>query len=226
MIVVGGTVGKSGRSIRRPVLPVFVLQRKTTAAFAATPAGQTVIQTVTHTHPTVTAGASHTPDARIQGTPTHGPKTCPGLADAQNLAASYHLSTTSTGAAVTAICTLHDGTFKGATTAGVSVTADRVYGYGEIKQLLTYAQYLAAHDHANTTGKLSDINVSSYLADALHSCGSTPLEVCLAKHLPGFVPGTGHDNKPTTTPTPNGNAPTTTLTPNGNKPTGTPTPRH
>lgn len=193
-----------------------------TAAFAATPAGQTVVQTLTHAHPTVTAVATHGHGSQSQATPASGQKSCPGLSDAQNLAASYHLSTTSTGAAVTAICALHDGTFKGTTTTGASVTVNRVYGYGEINQLLTYARYLAAHDSANTSGALNDTNVSSYLADALHSCGTTPLQVCVQKN----VPGSSHGNKPTTTPTPNGNKPTGTPTPNGNKPTGTPTPHH
>lgn len=194
----------------------------TTAAFAATPAGQTVMQTLTHTHPAVTAVATHGSDHQAQGTPAHGQPTCPGLADAQNLAASYQLSTASTGTAVTAICALHAGTFKSTTTAGASVTASRTYGYGEIDQLLTYAQYLAAHDSANAAGKLSDANVSSYLADALHSCGTTPVQVCVQKN----VPGSSHGNQPTMTPTPNGNKPTTTPTPNGNKPTATPTPHH
>lgn len=193
-----------------------------TAAFAATPAGQTVVQSLVHTRPTVTAVATHSSGSEAQGTPAHGQKNCSGLSDAQNLAASYHLSTASSGAAVTTICALHQGTFKGTTTGGVSVTASRVYGYGEIDQLLTYAQYLAAHDSANTSGKLDDTNVSSYLADALHSCGTTPLQVCIQKN----VPGSNHGNKPTTTPTPNGNRPTTTPTPNGNRPTGTPTPHH
>jgi hypothetical protein len=184
-----------------------------TAAFAATPAGQTVVQSFTHAHPTVTASATHraTPEAR--GTTSHGQKTCPGLADAQNLAASYHLSTASTGATVEALCALHEGTFTGTTTAGVKVAASRVYGYGEIDQLLTYAQYLAAHNSANAGGKLSDTNVSSYLANALHSCGPTVLESCLKTNIPGFTPGNGHGNKPTTTPTPNGHKPTETPTP-------------
>lgn len=193
-----------------------------TAAFAATPAGQTVVQSLTHAHPTVTAAATH--DANNgQGTASSNHASCPGLTVAQNLATLYHLSTDSKGAAVTAICALHQGTFKGMTTTNTSVTASRVYGYGEIDQLLTYAQFLAAHDSANAGGKLSDSNASSYLADALNNCGSTPLEKCLMTKIPGFQPGNG--NKPSTTPTPH-DKPTGTPTPNGNKPTGTPTPHH
>lgn len=182
-----------------------------TAAFAATPAGQTVVQSFTHAHPTATAAAIHraTPEAR--GTALHGQNSCPGLSDAQNLAASYHLNTASTSTTVKELCALHEGTFTSTTTAGVKVTVSRVYGYGEIDHLLAYAQYLAA----KAGGKLSDTNVSNYLANALHSCGSTPLESCLKTNIPGFTPDSGHGNKPTTTPTPN-----------GHKPTGTPTPHH
>ncbi|HEY1351640.1 MAG TPA: hypothetical protein VGF67_18635 [Ktedonobacteraceae bacterium] len=191
-----------------------------TAAFAATPAGQTVVQSLTHTHPTTTAAATH--GAQAQGTSAHGQKTCAGLADAQNLATSFHLSTASTGAAITAICALHAGTFRSMTSAGVKVAADRVYGYGEIRQLLTYAQYLATHNSANAGGTLSDTTVDSFLADALHSCAAMPLERCLMKNIPGFTPG----QNGSMTPTPNGKRPTMTPTPNGNRPTGTPTPHH
>lgn len=193
-----------------------------TAAFAATPAGQTVVQSITHAHPTVSAAATHGSGSEDQGTPGHGQRACPGLPDAQHLATSYHLNAASNGTAVTAICALHNGTFTSMTTAGTKVTASRVYGYGEINQLLIYAQFLAAHNNANAGSTLSDTTVDTYLADALHSCASMPLERCLVKNIPGFTPGTGQDNQPGATATPNGNKPT----PNGNRPTGTPTPHH
>ena len=195
-------------------------------AFAATPAGQHVVQSLTHAHPTVTAAATHSAQGNAQGTAGTDHASCPGQADAQNLATKYQLSTASTGTAMTAMCALHQGTFKGTTTGGVSVTASRVYGYGEIDQLLTYAQYLAAHDRANAGGKLSDSNVSGYLANALHTCGATALETCSMTTIPGFQPGNGNGNKPTSTPTPHSNKPTTTPTPHGNQPTATPTPHH
>ena len=197
-----------------------------TAAFAATPVGQTVVQSLSHAHPTVTAAATHSAKGNTQGTTGKDHASCPGQSDAQNLATRYQLSTASTGNAMTAICALHQGTFKGSTTGGVSVNSSRVYGYGEIDQLLTYAQYLAAHGSANVGGKLSDSNVSGYLANALHNCGSTPLETCLMTNIPGYQPGNGNGNKPTSTPTPHGNQPTTTPTPHGNQPTATPTPHH
>jgi hypothetical protein len=195
------------------VIAGVVLVGGATAAIAATPAGQQIVQSITHARPTVpmtaTQGTKH--DGQ-NGTPT-GQRACPGLPEAQNLAANYHLSTTSQGDAVKAICALHQGTFKNVTTGGLTVTASRVYGYGEIDQLLTYAQYLAAHDSANAGGKLDDTNVNSYLATALHTCGSSPLETCLTTNIPNYQPGSGNGNKPPATPTPNGNKPPVTPTP-------------
>lgn len=183
-----------------------------TAAFAATPAGQTVVQSLTHAHSTVTATATHGSDSDKSGS-AQGQKACPGLPDAQHLATSYHLSTASNGAAITAICALHKGTFSAMTTSGMKVTASRVYGYGEIDQLLTLAQYMASHGSTSTAGALSDTTVGSLLADALHTCASMPLEHCLVKNIPGFTPGSGQNNHPTATSTPNGHKPQTTPTP-------------
>ncbi len=190
------------------------------AVFAATPAGRSVVQSISHTSSTAatpTKGMKHSGQANGQNKQDHN--ACPGLSDAQNLAKAYGLSTTSSSAGVMAICALHQGTFKGTTTSGVAVNASRVYGYGEIDQLLTYARFLASQDEMNTDGKLTDANVSSFLATALHSCGSTPLAVCLKTNIPNFQPGSHNGNG-------NGNKPTSTPTPNGNKPTVTPTPHH
>jgi len=122
-----------------------------------------------------------TPDTQQNGQstsqPTQDQSSCPGLPQAQKLASKYQLSTDSHEAAVEAICALHQGTFTGTTSDGTTVTASRAYGYGEIEQLLTYAQYLASQDQTNPGGKLSDTNVSSYLAAALLTCGSS-LEEC------------------------------------------------
>lgn len=199
------------------VVAGFLLVGGATAAFAATPAGQTVVQSITHGQTSATAGTTHTPDRGPSGTPgKKGSNDCPGLADAQNLAAIFHLSTDAQGDAVKALCTLHQGTFKGTTTSGSAVAATRAYGYGEEEQLLTYAQYLAAHDSAHAGGTLTDDNVSTYLANALHSCAATPLEKCLRTNIPGYQPGNG--SQPTVTATP-GSKPTGTP---GGKPTGTP----
>jgi hypothetical protein len=177
-----------------------------TAALAATPAGHQLFYASSNG-----AQATKTPHAADQQHQQGQANTCPGLADAQHLAAQYALSTTSQGNAVQAICALHIGAFKGTTPNGSSVSSDRVFGYGEIDQLLTYAQYLATHNKATSSSKLTDANVESFLAEALQSCGKSPIEQCLKDNIPNFQPGNGGGND-------NGNG--------AGKPTGTPTPHH
>lgn len=109
---------------------------------------------------------------------------------AQSLPTRYHLSIDRKGNAMQAIRALHQGTFKGATIGGVTVTANQVYVYREIDQLLTLAQYLAVHDSTNGDSKLSDANVRSYLANAL--------ETYLQTTIPNYHLG----NKSIGTPTP------------------------
>ncbi|HEU5379972.1 MAG TPA: hypothetical protein VFV38_31505 [Ktedonobacteraceae bacterium] len=185
-----------------------------TVAFAATPAGHDVVQTLTHGQPTATPANQHAQHDDQSGQSSQNHNTCPGLAEAQNLATKYHLSTDSNGNAVQAICALHEGSFKGMTTSNASVSTSHVYGYGEIDQLLTYAQFLAAHDSANAGARLSDLNVSSLLATALQKCGTSPVEVCVRTNVSGNQHGkSGNGNKPATTPTPNGNKPVVTPTP-------------
>src|SRR5712692_10970738 len=181
------------------VVASVVLVGGATAAFAATSAGQTVVQSLIQRHPTVNTTTTSSTKHNGQGTgqPNQDRSACPGLPDAQKLASSYHLSTSSQGDAVLAICALHQGTFKGTASDGTLITTSRVYGYGEIDQLLTYAQYLAAQDTTNPGGKLSDTNVRSYLATALHNCGTSPLATCLRTHIPNYQPG-----KPPATPPP------------------------
>lgn len=180
-----------------------------TAVFAATPVGQQAWRALTSS-----AHATVTPEATKQD---HGANnnSCAGLADAQRLAAQFSLNTASNSDAVQAICALHAGSFKGTAPGGGSVSSSRVFGYGEIEQLLTYAQYLAAHDQANQSGKLTTANARGYLAEALQRCGTTPLELCLKAHIPGYQPGNGNGDgngsgngngngggKPESTPTP------------------------
>lgn len=168
-------------------------------AFAATPAGQQALHTITTSaHATVTPGAAGQ-DHHTQN------NACAGQADAQHLAAQFSLSAASDSDAVQAICALHAGAFKGTIPGGNAVSSSRVFGYGEIEQLLTYAQYLASHDQSNQDGKLTTANARGYLAEALQNCGTTPLETCLQAKIPGYHPGTGDGNgggKPTSTPTP------------------------
>ncbi len=192
-----------------------------TAVFASTQAGQGVVHSITHTRlsdaatPDVTSHESNAHDA------TSHTNECPGLPEAQQLASTFSLRIDSKSDAIQAICALHQGTFKGATSSGASVSSNRVFGYGEIAMLLTYAQYLATHDKANASSKLTSDNVRSYLAQALQSCGMTPLETCLKTNIPGFQSGNSNSNgtgqsdgnpdshgngnghgKPTSTPTP------------------------
>jgi hypothetical protein len=204
----------------------------TAAMAASTPAGRNVVQAVvgltsatsTPGKPSVTLGPG-SGDTATPGT-NKSASNCAGLPEAQTLAASFSLSTDSTSDALQAICALHQGTFKGTTPSGATISSSRVFGYGEIKDLLTYARYVATHDTPSAGGTLASTNARSYLAEALHTCGTTALEACLMTKMPGFQPGqSGNNGKPSSTPTPGSGRPTSTPTPpDGGKPTSTPTP--
>ena len=205
-----------------------------TAVLAATPAGQNMVHSITGS---ANATATHVADNQDNNGSDNGnqgknsnnnnnnsdKKSCPGLPDAQQLAASFSLSTDSTSDDMQAICALHQGTFTGTTSNGSAVSSTRVFGYGEIDMLLTYAQFLATPDTSNASGKLASDNARSYLAEALQSCGTTPLEPCLKTNIPGFQPGNGNQGsngdhggngnsngggKPESTPTPPRGTPT------------------
>ena len=184
-------------------------------AFAATPAGQGLVHAI--------AGQAHapaTPDGESRGNTLQANKhqadkskknTCPGVPDAQQLATQFALSSASTSDDIQAVCALHQGTFTGTTPNGTAVSSKRVFGYGEIDQLLTYAQFLADQDTANAGGKLTSANARGLLAEAVQSCGTTPLMTCLQTNIPGFEPANsnaashGNENghgKPSSTPTP------------------------
>ena len=186
-----------------------------TVAFAATPVGQGLVHSI--------SGQAHAP--AMQDRDSHGnnlhahnhladkskKNTCPGFPDAQRLATQFALSTANTSDDIQALCALHQGTFTGTTLNGASVSSKRVFGYGEIDQLLTYAQFLAGQDKANAGGKLTSDNARGFLAEAVQSCGTTPLVTCLKTNIPGFQPANGNDTshgngngygKPSITPTP------------------------
>jgi hypothetical protein len=196
-----------------------------TAVFAATPAGQSVVHTITGA---AHATATHEADSQDNNSSDNGShannsnnnnsdkKNCPGLPDAQQLAAKFSLSTDSTSDDIQAICALHQGTFTGTTPKGTAVSSKRVFGYGEIDMLLTYAQFLATHDTANASGKMASDNARSHLAEAVQSCGTTPLETCLKTNIPGFQPGNGNHGNGDHSGNGNGNG--------GGKPDSTPTP--
>jgi hypothetical protein len=201
------------------VLAGVVFVGGASAVFASTPVGQNIVHTVTHSQSAkdatgVVSHENHGQDATNHST------SCPGLPETKQLATKFALSTDSASDAIKAICALHQGTFKATTSSGASVSSSRVLGYGEIEMLLTYAQFLAGHDKANTGGKLSSSNVSSFLAQALQSCGTMPFETCLKTNIPGYQPGTGNSGTANTNSQHNDHGHGT----GGGKPTSTPTP--
>ncbi len=179
-------------------------------AFAATSAGQGLVHAITGQ-----AHATATPDVESHGNKHQADNskknTCPGLPDAQQLATQFALSSASTSDDIQALCALHQGTFTGTTPNGTAVSSKRVFGYGEIDRLLTYAQFLAGQDTANAGGKLTSADARGLLAEAVQSCGTTPLMTCLKTNIPGFEPANsnaashGNENghgKPSSTPVP------------------------
>jgi len=195
-----------------------------TAVFAATATGQNIVHTITgseHAGKTLDVNNhANNSQANSGKDNNNGNKNnCPGLPDAQQLATKFSLSTSSAGNDIQAICSLHQGTFKGTTSNGTSVNSSRVFGYGEIDMLLTYAQFLAGQDKTNAGWKLTTDNVASFLAEAVANCGSTPLNTCLKTNSPNFQPGSDHANG-SWSHDGNGNSN------GGGKPTSTPTPHH
>jgi hypothetical protein len=207
-----GTLVK-GKVLATTIVGSMLVVGAGTALAATSPAGQEVVNTITGHHATPTHQAQNgkgSPTAEADENKKDGSKDCPGEPAAQQLATKFSLSDDSKGSSVQAICTLHNGTFK-----DNDVTIDHALGYGEIEQLLTYAQSLAKND--NTT--LTDDNVQTYLATALKNCGSTAIPVCVNTNVPNDHTNNSDNNnhdggKPTVTPTPHGDG----------KPTGTPTP--
>src|SRR6267154_2971770 len=81
-----------GKLLLTVIASVVLVAGGATAVFASTSAGQSVVQSMTHGKSSATAGAAHTPDHDPSKTP-EGKKNsndCSGLADAQNLATTFH----------------------------------------------------------------------------------------------------------------------------------------
>jgi len=193
----------------------IVLIGSATAVFAATPAGTGIVHSITHVQSSTAAKKDVSSHKNNGHDATSHRNSCPGLPEAQQLASKYSLSTASKSSAIQAICALHQGTFKGTTSSGASVSSRRVFGYGEIDMLLAYASYLATHNKTSASSKLTSDNLLNYLAQALKSCGAMPLGTCLKTNIPAFQPGKNNGNgsgtgnssnhgngKPTSTPTP------------------------
>src|SRR2546430_9850063 len=193
----------------------IVLIGSAPAVFAATPAGTGIVHSITHVQSSTAAKKDVSSHKNNGHDATSHRNSCPGLPEAQQLASKYSLSTASKSSAIQAICALHQGTFKGTTSSGESVSSRRVFGYGEIDMLLAYASYLATHNKTSASSKLTSDNLLNYLAQALKSCGAMPLGTCLKTNIPAFQPGKNNGNgsgtgnssnhgngKPTSTPTP------------------------
>lgn len=172
-----------------------------TAVMAASPMGQNVIHahptTNTHsvtvaTHPTTHPEQDKGQDQdqqddkgaqKGQDDTNSNATSCPGLSDIQHLATEFGLSTVSTSNTIKAICALHNGTFKGTTTAGASVSSTRVFGLGEIEGLLALAKFTGQQNNGT---KLADDNVQTLLANVLQHCGSNSLVACVKADIPNF----------------------------------------
>ena len=90
----------------------------TTAVFAVMPAGQSAVHAImamAHGQAALQRDGHHASNHKAADRKS---STCPGLPEAQELAAKYALSTEREGGAVQAICALHRGTFVGTTPAG------------------------------------------------------------------------------------------------------------
>src|SRR5262249_3458936 len=145
-----GTLVK-GKVLVTTIVGTALLVSGGAALAATTSGGQDVVNTITGHHATMTP--THQADTHDKASPPakdnadkDSSKDCPGGSEAQQLATKFSLSADSKGSSVQAICTLHDGTFKG-TVDNNGVTTDHALGYGEIEQLLTYAQSLAKKAH-------------------------------------------------------------------------------
>ena len=185
-----------------------------TAALAASPVGQNITKSITAPTHTATPDKQDGKDQDTKGGKDQDKQSndhkndCPGLADAQNLAKKFSLSSDSKGATIQLLCSLHDGTYKG---------LDHPLGFGEIEDLLTYAQYLAGHDKSAAGAKLTDETLSTYIATALKTCNNGSITACVKTNMPATQGKDGNNNgnnngtdhgkggstgKPTITPTP------------------------
>src|SRR5215471_2557197 len=106
------------RKVLVAVLLSITVASGTTAVFAATPAGQSAVHAMmalAHAQAALQRDGHHASKHKAAG---RKGITCPGLPEAQQLAAKYALSTDRDGDAVQAMCALHQGTFVGTTPAG------------------------------------------------------------------------------------------------------------
>ena len=189
-----------------------------TAALAASPAGQNIVKSITAPTHTATPDKQDGKDQNTKNDKNQDKQSndhkndCPGLADAQNLAQKFSLSTDSKGATIQLLCSLHDGTYKG---------LDHPLGFGEIEDLMTYAQFLAAHDKSAAGAKLTDETLSTSIATALKTCNNGSITACVKANMPATQGKDGNNNGSS-----NGTDHGKSSTPTTGKPAATPTPHH
>jgi len=173
------------------------------AVMAATPMGQNAVPPTSNTaKAAVTAHPTTEPrqedkgqnddgaDKDSKNTTNNQTTGCPALPQIQQLASEFGLSTAATSNTIKTICALHDGTFKGTTSAGAAVSSTRVFGVGEIEALLALSKFTATHSGTNMT----DANVQTLLANVLQQCGSKSLIDCVKDVIPNFHPTNGNGN--------------------------------
>jgi len=175
-----------------------------TAVMAATPMGQNAVHSMNNT-PKAAATAHPTTEPRQEDKNQNDDGTnkgdkhatsnqatgCPALPEIQQLATKFGLSTAATSNSIKTICSLHDGSFKGTTTAGAAVSSTRVFGLGEIEGVLALAKFMATH---NSGTNLTDASVQMQVASALQHCGSNSLMACVKADIPNFHSTIGNDN--------------------------------
>lgn len=164
------------------------------AAMAATPMGQNAIHSMNNTH---SDAAAHPDKDKSQNNKDDQNKDkddanahatdCSAMPAVKQLATEFGLSTAATSNSIKTICALHDGSFKGTTTAGASVSSTRVFGLGEIEALLAMAKH-------NSGTSLTDASVQAQVANVLQHCGSKAAMECVKSDMPNFHPTPGNGN--------------------------------
>lgn len=187
------------------ILAGVVIAGGATAVMAATPMGQNAVHSMNNTpkaaattHPTSEPRQEDKQADKGKNDDGKGDKNgasnqatgCPALPAIQQLATEFGLSTAATSNSIKTICALHDGSFKGATTAGAAVSSTRVFGLGEIEGVLALAKSMATH---NSNTNLTDANVQTLVAGVLQHCGSTSLMACVKADIPNFHSTIGND---------------------------------
>lgn len=170
------------------ILVGAVIAGGATAVMAATPMGQNAVHSMNSTskaaataHPTAHSDQDKNDDKADKdnkNATNNQTNDCPAMPAVQRLATEFGLSTAATSNTIKTICALHDGAFKGTTTAGAAVSSTRVFGLGEIEALLAMAKH--------NSGTLTDVSVQAQVANVLQHCGSKAVMECVKSDIPNF----------------------------------------